>query len=350
MLDFAWRVVLVLLLLAAAYLLWRGIYVLLQAFAGILFAVFLWDLSDWLSRRTGVRHGWALASVLLALALALGGLGRLFANRLAIQVEQLSQELPQALQQVEDYLHARPWGHFLLKSAPQLTQSFAQAGGFSRGLTGLVSGVASVLEAALVILIVGIFGAAEPNVYRNGLLYLIPPGRRPRVAQALDAVVTDLRRWLLGELCLMVMIGLTTALGLWLLGIPLALTLGVIAGILELVPYIGAWLSAVPAGLIALLVSPWHMVMTLALFLGLHVLEAYFLAPLVQRRAIYLAPALTLVAQILLGHLGGVLGLFVAAPLTVVAVVFVKMLYVEDTLGEECVEIPSEATPSASSK
>src|SRR5207249_5129024 len=98
-------------------------------------------------------------------------------------------------------------------------------------------------------------------------------------------------------------------------------------------------LSAVPAALISLLLGPWHLAMTLALHLGLHILEGYILVPLVQRRAVHLPPSLTLVAQLLLGDLLGVLGLFVAAPLTVSVVVVLKMLYVEDALGDETVEV-----------
>ena len=158
----------------------------------------------------------------------------------------------------------------------------------------------------------------------------------------MDAVAHNLRWWLVGQVFLMITMGVTTAAGLWLVGIPQALMLGLIAGILELVPYIGPWLSVVPAALIALLLGPWYLFMTLLLYLGLHILEGYVLLPLVQRRAVHLPPALTLVAQLLLGELQGVLGLFVAAPLTVVAVVTLKMLYVEDALGDRIGEVPGD--------
>jgi predicted PurR-regulated permease PerM len=194
---------------------------------------------------------------------------------------------------------------------------------------------------AVVILFVGIFGAAEPAVYKKGLLLLVPPGYRQRMAQALEAVVFNLRWWFVGQVCLMVMMAVTTAAALWLIGIPLALTLGLITGVFELIPYIGAWLSAVPAALIALLLGPRYLIMTVALYLGLHILEGYVLVPLVQRRAVHLPPALTLVAQVLLGELLGALGLFVAAPLTVAVIVFLKMLYVEDALGDQSMEVPA---------
>jgi predicted PurR-regulated permease PerM len=214
-------------------------------------------------------------------------------------------------------------------------------GDFSR-VTGLISGVASFLVSVIVILFVGIFGAAEPALYRSGLLHLIPARHRPRAAEAVDAVVFNLRWWLVGQVFLMVVIGVTTTVCLWIMGIPLALTLGLIAGVLEIIPYLGPWLSAVPALLMALLVSPWHVLAVAGLYVGLHVLEGYILLPLIQRRSVLLSPAVTLVSQVLLGELLGLLGLFVAAPLTVVCVVLLKMLYVEDTLGDQGVSVPGE--------
>jgi predicted PurR-regulated permease PerM len=120
------------------------------------------------------------------------------------------------------------------------------------------------------------------------------------------------------------------------------LTLALITGVLALIPYVGAWLAAVLAALVALLNGPQYPAYTLGLFLVLHLLEGYVLLPLIQRRAVHLPPALTLVAQALMGKMFGGLGLFVAAPLTVATMVLLKMLYVEDTLGDESVDVPGE--------
>ena len=343
--EFAWRVVVTILLLAVCYLLWRGIHVLLMIFAGTLFAIFLWSLADWLSRRTRIRYGWSLAIVVTALALLIGGLNWMLANRLLDQFVKLEQRVPPSLHQIREYLESTPWGRNLLEKVPQATEALTPNGVFSR-LTSLISGVFSALMAGIVIVIVGIFGAAEPELYKTGLLYLVPSAQRRRMDEALNAVVFNLRWWLVGQLCLMVLMGVTTALGLKLLGIPLALTLGLIAGMLEVVPYLGPWVSVVPAALIALPMGSGHLALVLLLYLGLHILEGYVLVPLVQRRAIHLPPALTLGARILLGELLGVLGLLVAAPLTVSAVVFVKMLYVKDALGEQTVDVPGESTQS----
>ena len=335
--NFAARVLLVILLLAAAYLAWLGMHVLLLTFAGILFAVLLSSLSGWLSQHTGLGHRLSLAIVVVGLLLLASGATWLLANRLAAQLADLTQQLPHSVERIREYLGATSIGRLLLEQAPKATESIAQSGAFSR-MTGLVSGVSGFVFGAVVILFVGIFGAAKPEIYRAGFLHLIPLRRRPRVAEAVDAIVHNLRWWMVGQLVLMVTLAATTAVALRLIGVPMALALGVITGLLELIPYVGAWLAALPAALIALLMGPWYAVTVLALFLGLHILEGYLLAPLIQSRAIHLPPAFTLVAQVLLGEVAGVVGLLVAAPLTVGIVVAVKMLYIEDALGDESVE------------
>ena len=342
--EFALRVVVAVLLtvlvLLIVYLLWRVTHVLLQAFAGILLAVFLSALSDWVSRRTRLSYRLSLVLVVLGLFLAVGGLAYLFWSVISAQVSELSQTLPRSLDQIKAHLMQYPWGRYLVENAPQTASRLAERGSFSQ-VTGFVAGLAGFFEATVIILIVGIFGAAEPGLYRAGLIYLVPPRFRRRAAEAVDAISHNLRHWLVAQAFLMVAIGATTAAGLWLIGVPMALTLGIIAGVLELIPYVGAWLSAVPAGLVALLLGPQYLLYTLALYLGLHILEGYILQPLFQQRAVHLPPALTLVAQAAMGEMFGVLGLFVAAPLTVVVMVLLKMLYVEDTLGET-LQVPGE--------
>jgi predicted PurR-regulated permease PerM len=335
------RVIVTVLILALAYLLWRGTHVLLQAFAGALFAVFLHALSAWLARKTGLRFGWSLAVVVAALLLLAGGVGWLLSNRLMSQASELADKVPQSLQQLRNALNQSPLGQKLLGQVSPGNISLQDVARFLH-VQDLLSGVMDFLVTAVVIFFVGIFGAAEPALYRDGLLHLVPSRHRARAGETLDAVAFNLRWWLLGQVFLMVAIGISTTVGLWIIGVPLALTLGLIAGVFELVPYLGPWISAVPAALMALLVGPSHLIGTLALFLALHILEGYVLLPLVQRRAVLMPPALTLVMQVLFGELLGLLGLFVAAPLTVAVVVLLKMLYVEDTLGDEAVDVPGE--------
>jgi predicted PurR-regulated permease PerM len=344
--EFARRVVVAVLitlgLVALALIAWRGIHVLLEAFAGILFGVLLSALAEWLHKRTRLSYRWSLAGVVLVLSSALIGGCWLLANQMVIQLRGLIGDLPKSIENFQAYLSQYSWGQSLVQ-LPQSREALSWAGQMLRG-GHVFSSVAGFLEAVLVILIVGIFGAAEPDIYKAGLFHLVPCRHRQRVGEAVDAVILSLRGWMVGQAVLMLVVGVTTAVALSLMGIPFALALGLIVGLLEIIPYIGAWLSVVPAGLIALTVSPWHLAMVLGLYLGLHILEGYVLLPLIQRRAVHLPPALTLVMQVLLGELLGLMGLFVAAPLTVAGVVLVKMFYVQDTLGDQNVSVPDSPT------
>jgi len=131
----------------------------------------------------------------------------------------------------------------------------------------------------------------------------------------------------------MLILGVLTTLGLWILGIPLALTLGIIAAVLSFIPNIGPIISAVPAILIALIESPSKALYVIFLYIGIQTVESYLITPIIQKKAVHLAPALLIAVQIMIGVLLGALGLLLATPLMVVIIVLVQMLYVQDTLG-----------------
>ena len=346
--DFALRVVITVLItvmiMVLVYLLWQGIRVLLEVFAGILLAILLATLARWLNKYTHLPYRWSLALVIVLLLLVFGGFGWLLANRLTKEAVELAHKLPQSLGEIQEYLTRTSWGAQMIELVSQAPKSLTWPNTFGQ-ISGLVFGVADFSVAALVIIFVGLFGAANPQLYLGGLLHLVPSTQRERAAHVTEVIVHNLRWWLAGQICLMVLMGATAALGLWLIGLPLALVLGVIAGLMELIPYLGAWLSAVPAALVALMLGPWYLAMTVALYLCLHVLEGYVLVPLIQGQAVHLPPALILVVQVLLGALLGVLGLLVAAPLTVALVVLLKLLYVQDTLGDRNVVVEVKPAP-----
>lgn len=132
----------------------------------------------------------------------------------------------------------------------------------------------------------------------------------------------------------MVVVGAATALGLYLLGLPFALSLGLLAALLDFVPNFGPLISALPALLLALLQGPWQVLYVALLYVGINLLDGYLLTPLVQRRTVSLSPALLLFAQLLMGVLAGALGVLVATPLSAVTLLLVKRLYIEERLEE----------------
>jgi predicted PurR-regulated permease PerM len=202
------------------------------------------------------------------------------------------------------------------------------------GVTGLASATLSVVVNVLVVFIIGLYLAAQPEMYAGGIKRLLPLRYRARAGEVLGVLDEALGRWLIGRCGLMLVNGGLTAAGLWLLGMPLALTLGLLAGLLNFVPNFGPVIAALPAVLIAFLQGPQQALYVALLYVTVQMLDGYLLTPLVDRRSVELPPALTISAQVLLGLLFGFVGLLVASPLAATVMLLVKMLYIEDVLGD----------------
>jgi predicted PurR-regulated permease PerM len=137
----------------------------------------------------------------------------------------------------------------------------------------------------------------------------------------------------------MVFIGLLTWLGLYILGVPLSLTLGLLAGLLSFIPNFGPIISALPAILLAFIESPMKAVYVLILFVIVQIIESNIVTPLIERETVELPPALTIIFQLVLAVLIGGLGLVLATPLLAVIMVLIQMVYIEDILGDKNTEV-----------
>lgn len=383
--PFARRVVIAvgiaLLMLGVALFLRKSIYVLLLVFTAILVAVMLRGMAAWLAGKTRMPDGGALAVVVLAIVGFFILLGVLVAPSVVEQFERLADQLPRSVERAQERLRQHSWGRKVLGEGeqqqqpqqqpqqPQPSGEPAQAGQPAAGDTaaapdapatqpqpgntvvaemidattrpatvGRVAGYAKqVIEGLftfLLVLIVGIYLAAQPRFYLEGTLKLFPARERPRLREVFLAVGHTLRWWLIGQLVPMVAIGILTAIGLKLIGVPLWLPLAILAALLNFIPNFGPIIASIPALLIALASDqPSDALWVAGLYVLAQNLEGYLIMPLVQRRAVEMPPALTIVSQVLLGLLLGPLGVVLAAPLTAAALVLIKMLYVEDTLG-----------------
>ncbi len=316
--------------LAIGLLLWFAPQVVLLAFAGVLVAVFLRSLSDGLRRTTGLHDGWCLAIVVIALIGIVASATVLVAPSVGKQVDQLAVELPKSFDRLTAQLQQYGWGTWLLERGSAAGQ---ESGGFRQAATALRAAI-GVGANLIVVGFLGLYFAAQPRMYLTGMLYLVPHNRRDRMREVCDEIGYELRWWLLGQVFAMLLIGTLTTIGLWLLGIPLALILGIIAGLLNFVPNFGPWIAAIPGVLLALSDSPTTGAYVIAVYAGVQILESYCITPMVQQRTVDLPPAATILSQVLMGLLLGVLGLALATPLLVVVLVMVKMLYVEDIIGE----------------
>lgn len=301
---------------------------LLTVFAGILLAVFLHGLSSFLGHWTGLGRGWSLGVVGVTLLVVVGAGGWLLGPQVAEQIDDLWRQLSVRLEWFARILESYGWGQEIR------SRLASSAGELAAGLRGAFQVAAGLIGTFAVILFLGIYIAAEPGVYTGGLVRLVPRQRRTRASAILEELGETLGWWLIGRAFSMVVVGILVWLGLSLLGVKLAVTLGLLAGLLDFIPYIGPVIAAVPAIAIAFADGPQQAAYVALLYIAVQSGESYLLTPLVQRRAVSLPPALTLSAQILGGLFFGLLGVAMATPLAAAGIVLVRRLYVEDVLGD----------------
>jgi predicted PurR-regulated permease PerM len=336
---FARRVVVVIGLVALAWLLWRAVDVLLLLLGAVVVAVLLRALADPVARFTPLNGRWAVAAVGVAIVLVLLLAGWLIGAEVRSQVSDLVDRLPTAWRLLQQRLGVGDLGQWL---AEQARANIPSAGSVVTSLVGVTTTLGSILANLVLVVIGGAFLAGEPKLYRRGLVELVPgEGTRARVGDTLDACGEALRLWLLGQLVSMTVVGVLTGVGLWLIGVPAPLALALLAFLAEFVPLVGPIVAAIPALLLALTQGWTTTLWVLLLYLAVQQVESNMLTPLVQQKAVDLPPALTLFGVVALGVVLGPLGLILGAPLLVVAMVATKKLWVRETLGEPT-RVPGE--------
>ena len=242
------------------------------------------------------------------------------------QFASLQADLPQAIQKLVDHGREYSWGRWVLSQWSDYSQLSSSISYAVTQVGGIVLSTASLLTGLAIIAFLGVYLAAEPEVYFSGLRRMVPQCNRPTLDACALRAIHMIRSWLFAQMLSMVAIGVLVTIGLLMIGIPLAGTLGVIAALLTFIPNLGPILSVVPAALLALAISPAKGLLTLLLFMVVHFLEGNIITPLLQRKIVRLPPALTLVAQLLLAAIAGPLGLALAAPLTAATIGIIQVL------------------------
>ncbi len=308
--------------------------VLLVVFAGILLAVFLDGIAMVIQGMTGMRRGGALA---IAIVLFFGSLTAavwLVGPPVGSQIAKLAEHLPSAMERLRGYVGEWGWGKPLLEWMPDSNQFLPMGTNVLRGVGGFFWTAAGMLVNVVLMLFMGIYMAVCPSLYIDNSVRLFPIPKRRRMREVFAALGVALRWWLVGRAASMAVVGILTALGLWIAGVPEPLALALIAALLAFVPFLGPVLGAIPAMLVALVDSPLKMLYVVVVFAIVQLLESYFITPLIQQRAVSLAPALLIVVQIVMALLFGAMGVLLATPLAVVFIVLVQMLYIHDVLGD----------------
>jgi predicted PurR-regulated permease PerM len=352
----------------ALRLLWVGRSVFLIGFFGVLLGIVLSGGVDRLQRLRIPRGIGAMLIVLLGFG-ALTGLGLLVAPQISTQVGELREQIPRALDGVERWIQQRAGGvSDIIQAGQEATQDSTQSGaapeareekggekpamdirqGLSQQLAGagrhffaVFSSTVAVLGGLVILLFVAIFVAVDPGLYHRGLMHLFPHRTRRKAGEVLSATATTLRRWLVMQMIAMLAIGSVTTVVLLLLDVKAAIALGIIAGLLEFVPYVGPILSAVPAIAMALVDDPQKAIWVALAYIAIQQLEGVVLQPLLMKEGLELPPVITILGQALFSLVFGFLGLLLAVPLLATVMVPVKMLYVRDVVGDE-VSVPGE--------
>lgn len=333
----------VLLCLLIVALLWQAAEILLLTFAGLLLALLLRSLADVVATHTKLPAAWAMLAVLLTIAMLLTLGGRLVAPTIQAEFSDLSDQLPAVYEQARSQFSQYSLGRRLVDAMPS-AQDIA-LGSRSSSIFGRITGVFSTAFEltlnSLVVLMIGAYFAFSLSSYKEGLVSLVPMRHEPRTRQLLAVMRFTLQRFLLGISLSMTINGVLTFVGLWFLGIPFAVPLAIIAGVMSFIPNLGPLIAGVPAFLIAVAYGSTQGLYVVLLYLAVQNLDGYVVTPLIQQRAASIPPVLLIASQLLLAVIFGFLGLLLAVPLVAIAFIAVKMLYVEDALGRD-VDVPGE--------
>jgi predicted PurR-regulated permease PerM len=344
--DFAYRVLIVLgltaLFVLTLVLLGNMLHVLLLVFAAVLATVAVDGVVRLFQRYTPLSRGWSLAATgLVIVALIAAAIGFIWPQA-AAQMPKLAEQLPTAAAELVGRLQQLPVADEIMGQAEESVEDtrFLEQD-FMGQVLGVFSTTFGAIGSVLLILLIAFYLVLSPRHYLDDLLALLPPASRPRYREVFAAQGHALRLWLLGRLLSMVFVGVFVAIGLMLLGVPMAFALGLIAGLATFIPYLGPILGAIPALLVAFLQGPEILLYVAILYIVVETLESSVIYPLAQRRVVHIPPAYTVIIQLAGGVVAGLPGVILATPLAVAAAVAVQMLYVQDVLHQQ-VEVLGE--------
>jgi predicted PurR-regulated permease PerM len=326
--TFLRKLLIAVVVVALVYFVWLASGILLLVFAAILFAVLFRWLAELLVRAFGIPYGLGLTLVVALFGALLIGLVVLFGSQIRGQLADLANKLPIAIDAVGDRLgiggaSTQLEGALKSGSTPSV---LSRAAGIGYTILGI-------LADAIVVLIASIYIAADPHLYRRGATKLLPPEQHGRVLEAMDATARALRLWFSGQLVSMALVGTVSGLAYWWIGLPNPLALGAVAAVTNFVPYLGPILGAIPALVFAFAMDTNAVMWTLGIVVAIQQIEGNIIAPMIQRHVVAVPPAVVLFSIVLFGSIFGLLGVFLAVPMTVASIVLLNKFWIRQALG-----------------
>lgn len=284
---------------------------LLLIFAGLVVASMLDGGARLIRKVLPIPRGFALLIVVLLVIAFVGGVVYLTGVEIAAQAEQLRQTLEAQAVRISGWLTELG----IMPGAADLKDFAQQALGSVGRVTSFIGGAVGAIASFFLVLIIGLFVAMEPRIYERGLQWMVPMQSRDQFAITLARMARTMRVLLAGRLAGMVFEGILTWILLSIAGVPMALLLGIITGMLAFIPNIGAFISGVLMVAVGFSAGPEQGVWAIVIYFVVQNFDGYVLLPLIAKHTVDMPPALTVSSQILASTLFGFLGLALADPI-----------------------------------
>jgi predicted PurR-regulated permease PerM len=306
---------------ALALGLWVTRQALLLVFAGVLLAVLLHGLSNWIEHRTRLPRLAVLPLIIVGLTAAFVLMAISAGPTLEQQLEQLFNSLREVVANLTQRVRTAASEDARLRdfNLQQVLDFLPNPWGVASGATAAVYGVLGAVSSFFIILFVGVYLAADPASYMRLGVRLAPPGQADNARDLLIDTGKVLRGWLVGQFCSMAAIGVLVYIGLLILGVPLAFVLALFAALMGFIPYLGPILGAIPMLAVAGGQGMDQFISVFILYVVVQAVESNLLTPMIQSRAVHMPPAIVIASQLFMGALFGILGLALATPMVAAA-------------------------------
>jgi len=320
-----WHTVAIVALLVVVILIARVAFnVLLMVLAGTLVSVYFHGLGDMIQRKTKWRRRLCMIISVAGTFIILTVLFWFMGAKISKQITVLSDSLPKTVNTVKEKLSEYPLGNkvLLYLSDDNSDKLFATAKQFFNTSFGVLGNI-------YVILFLAMFFTANPNLYKDGIIKLIPEDRKELGRCVIDRISMALKGWLKGMMLSMMLVFILIGVGLSIMSIPVALVLALLTGLLKLIPNFGSLAAMIPGVLLALTIGTNTAIIVALIYIVSQTIVSNIVTPLIQKKMIDLPPALTILSQVLMGTLSGVLGIILAVPLLAIVMILVDELYVK---------------------
>jgi predicted PurR-regulated permease PerM len=304
--------------------------ILLMALAGVLIAVYFHGVAEIITAKTKMNRKLALFISIVGTIILVGVISWFVGSKVQRQVAELSNTLPQTIKVARIKIANTPLGAKIIEfTSGNNSQKLVDT------VTTFFSTSFGVLGDLYIILFLGIFFTSDPTLYKNGILFLFPERMKSTGTNMLKRIESALKGWLKSILISIVLIAILVAIGLSLIGLPGTTVLGLITGLLEIIPNFGPVIAMIPGVLLGLTISTKTALIVAVIYVACQTIVGNIALPLLQKKIIHIPPALTLLSQLVMGILSGLLGIILAVPLLAILIIVIDELYVKNRRRHE---------------